>query len=150
MHFSMHDTIFNFLHRILFIQKNWNRLLYFLRSQLRQSFFRDMARMIFFKIIFFRKRKRRKKTNKHKKLRRSNNIFQLSYKNSELYIKPNIYTLTSWKQGRKKSKFSIPHGVIHLSHFVRQKKLWSITSPPKRGGNPLQRLPHDGGRMLTN
>lgn len=147
MHFFMHDTIFNFLHRILFIQKNWNRLLYFLRLQLRQSFFRDMARMIFFKIIFFRKRKRRKKTNK--KLR-SNNIFQLSYKNSELYIKPNIYTLTSWKQGRKKSKFSIPHGVIHLSHFVRQKKLWSITSPPKRGGNPLQRLPHDGGRMLTN
>lgn len=66
MHFSMHDTIFNFLHRILFIQKNWNRLLYFLRSQLRQSFFRDMARMIFFKIIFFRKRKRRKKTTNTK------------------------------------------------------------------------------------
>lgn len=43
-----------------------NKLLYFLRSQLRQSFFRDMARMIFFKIIFFRKRKRRKKTTNTK------------------------------------------------------------------------------------
>lgn len=146
----MHDTIFNFLHRILFIQKNWNKQTTLFFKITIKLFFRDTARMIFFKIIFFRKRKRRKKTNKHKKLRRSNNIFQLSYKNLELYIKPNIYTLTSWKQGRKKSKFSIPHGVIHLSHFVRQKKLWSITSPPKRGGNPLQRLPHDGGRMLTN
>lgn len=148
MHFSMHDTIFNFLYRILFIQKNWNKQTTLFFKITIKLFFRDTARMIFFKIIFFRKRKRRKKTNK--KLRWSNNIFQLSYKNSELYIKPNIYTLTSWKQGRKKSKFSIPHGVIHLSHFVRQKKLWSITSPPKRGGNPLQRLPHDGGRMLTN
>lgn len=148
MHFSIHDTIFNFLHRILFIQKNWNKQTTLFFKITIKLFFRDTARMIFFKIIFFRKRKRRKKTNK--KLRWSNNIFQLSYKNSELYIKPNIYTLTSWKQGRKKSKFSIPHGVIHLSHFVRQKKLWSITSLPKRGGNPLQRLPHDGGRMLTN